>query len=134
MPARSTRSRAAVFGGYREGLAAEGVEIEADVLERAWATHLAIRSVFSALIVDHLPDLDDAARAELVGRRAALARFGLDLALKHAGSGVSSRPMTARGPDHPLIDVRAGRSEPRRRRPGSRTAPPGAATTARPDR
>ncbi len=46
----------------------------------------------------------------------------------------TSRPMTARGPDHPLIDVRAGRSEPRRRRPGARTAPPGGATTARPDR
>ena len=78
----------AVFDGYREGLAAEGVEIEGDVLERAWATHLAIRSVFSALYVDHLPGFADEARAELVARRAALARFGLDLAVKHAGSGV----------------------------------------------
>jgi hypothetical protein len=78
----------AVFDGYREGLAAESVEIAADVLERAWATHLAIRSVFSALIVDHLPDLDDDVRAELIGRRAVLARFGLDLALKHAGDGI----------------------------------------------
>lgn len=35
--------------GYQEGLAVEGVEVGSDVLGRAWATHMAIRSVFSAV-------------------------------------------------------------------------------------
>jgi hypothetical protein len=70
--------------GYHEGVADEGVEVGSDVLERAWVTHLAIRSVFSALVVDHRPNLDDDARFELLRRRAALARFGLDFALRLA--------------------------------------------------
>jgi hypothetical protein len=70
--------------GYQDGLAVEGIEFGGDVLERAWATHLAIRSVFSALMVDHRTDLDDDARFELLRRRAALARFGLDFVLRLA--------------------------------------------------
>jgi len=42
---------------------------------------LAVRSVLSALIVDHRADLDQSARHELLARRALTCRFGLDLAL-----------------------------------------------------
>lgn len=73
----------AIFEGYRSGLDAEGVAVEPSVLERSWATHLAIRSVFSAMMIDHLPGVDDDQRFELAKRRAALGRFGLDLALQH---------------------------------------------------
>ncbi|MEZ5262879.1 MAG: hypothetical protein R2755_14165 [Acidimicrobiales bacterium] len=41
--------------------------------------------MFSALVLDHRPDLEGDARAELLRRRAAVARFGLDLALDVAG-------------------------------------------------
>jgi hypothetical protein len=37
--------------------------------------------VFSTLVLDHRPDLDGDARADLLHRRAAVARFGLNLAL-----------------------------------------------------
>lgn len=68
-----------LFDGYAEGLADEGHPVDRAQLELAWAVHLAVRSAFSALLVDR-PDLDDATRADLVGRRAALARFAVDLA------------------------------------------------------
>jgi hypothetical protein len=70
---------AAVVEGYLDGLAGVGADVEPWVVRESWATHLAVRSVFSALVVDHRPDLDDAARQELLARRAALGRFGLDL-------------------------------------------------------
>ncbi len=70
---------ACIFDGYLSGLATAGAIVAPDEVEAAWATHLAVRSVFSALVVDHRPDLDEAGRRELVGRRAALGRFGLDL-------------------------------------------------------
>ncbi len=73
----------AAFEGYQRGLDIEGVAVEPSVLERAWATHLAIRSVFSALMIDHLPGVGDDERFELARRRAALGRFGLDLALRY---------------------------------------------------
>jgi hypothetical protein len=52
-----------------------------DEVRAAWATSLAVRSVFSALVLDHRPDLEGDARADLLRRRAAVARFGLHLAL-----------------------------------------------------
>jgi hypothetical protein len=74
---------AAILEGFLDGV---GGASDAASVERAFATHLAIRSVFSALVVDHRPDLDDDARAALLARRAKVARFGLDLALRHATS------------------------------------------------
>jgi hypothetical protein len=68
-----------IFDGYLDGLDREGCAAERGAVEEAWATHLAVRTVFSALVVDHRPDLDDAGRRELLARRAALGRFGLDL-------------------------------------------------------
>ncbi|MGE4164265.1 MAG: hypothetical protein AB7G23_21305, partial [Vicinamibacterales bacterium] len=76
---------AAILEGFTDGLAAEGAAATVDEVRAAWATHLAVRSVFSALVLDHRPDLEGDARAELLRRRAAVARFGLDLALEVAG-------------------------------------------------
>jgi hypothetical protein len=70
-----------ILDGYLEGLAAAGSPASSDDVRVAWATHLAVRSVFSALVLDHRPDLAGDARADLLRRRAAVARFGLDLAL-----------------------------------------------------
>lgn len=72
---------AAILDGFLGGLSAEGSTATKDEVRAAWATHLAIRSVFSALVLDHRADLEDDARADLLLRRAAVARFGLDLAL-----------------------------------------------------
>jgi hypothetical protein len=69
---------------YLEGLADEGVDIDPQVVEAGWAISLAVRSVFSALVVDHRPDLDPTARDRLLARRALTCRFGLDLALTTA--------------------------------------------------
>lgn len=72
---------ATILDGFMNGLAAEGAAAAIDQVRAAWATHLAVRSAFSALVLDHRPDLDSNARADLLRRRAAVARFGLDLAL-----------------------------------------------------
>lgn len=69
---------------YCEGLAVEGVDADPVQVEAGWATAFAVRSVFSALLLDHLPDLDDAARTDLLARRAVTCRFGIDLALRAA--------------------------------------------------
>ena len=76
----------AILDGFVDGLAAEGSTATRDDVRTAWATHLAVRSVFSALVLDHRPDLEGDARADLLRRRAAVARFGLDLALDVAGA------------------------------------------------
>jgi hypothetical protein len=73
---------AAIRDGYVAGLAAEGIDVDEAALEEAWAIHLAVRSVFSALLFE--PDDE---RPDLLRSRAALGRFGLDLALRHAGRG-----------------------------------------------
>jgi hypothetical protein len=74
----------AISDGYREGLAREGVSVADLDLETGWATHLAVRSVFSALLLP--PSESDAAtRHRLLTKRAALSRFGLDLALRVVG-------------------------------------------------
>jgi hypothetical protein len=74
-----------ILDGYAEGLAAADRPVVADELRVAWATHLAIRSVFSALMIEPRPDLDDEMLADLASRRAALARYGLDLVASVAG-------------------------------------------------
>jgi hypothetical protein len=76
----------AILDGFAEGLTSEGSAATIDEVRAAWATHLAVRSVFSALVLDHRPDLEGDARADLLRRRAAVARFGLDLALDVAGA------------------------------------------------
>lgn len=75
-----------VFDGYGAGLARSGAAVDPTMIETAWAVHLAIRSVFSALVVDHRPDLGSVERLDLLQRRACMARFGLDLALRTARS------------------------------------------------
>jgi hypothetical protein len=70
---------AAIREGYLDGLADTGCRFDVREVELAWATHLALRSVFSALILDHRPDLDGDDRRELLARRAGCGRFGLDL-------------------------------------------------------
>lgn len=76
----------AILDGFIAGLTAEGSTTTVDQVRAAWATHLAVRSVFSALVLDHRPDLEGDARSDLLRRRAAVARFGLDLALDVAGA------------------------------------------------
>lgn len=73
----------AITEGFLEGIA--GTSDGASV-ERAWATHLAIRSVFGALLLER-PDLSEAEQAVILYRRARVARFGLDLALRYAPAG-----------------------------------------------
>ena len=71
---------AALLEGFLDGI---GDVSDLASVERAWATHLAIRSVFGALLLDR-PDLGEADQAAILARRAQVARFGLDLALRHA--------------------------------------------------
>ena len=70
----------AILDGFLEGV---GDASDAASVERAWAAHLAIRSVFGALLLDR-PDLEEAEQAVILARRAEVARFGLDLALRCA--------------------------------------------------
>lgn len=81
-----------ILDGFIEGLTAEGATATVDEVRTAWATHLAVRSVFSALVLDHRPDLDGDDRADLLRRRAATARFGIDLALDVGAT--SPRPLS----------------------------------------
>jgi hypothetical protein len=68
-----------IFEGFLAGLAGGGATVDPVAVEHAWATCLAVRSVFSALVLDHRPDLVGDERRELLRRRAALGRFGIDL-------------------------------------------------------
>ena len=81
-PAALPEVAGAIVEGHLEGLAEEGCEADRAAVEEALATNLAVRSVFSALILDHRPDLQGSERQALLARRAALGRFGLDLALR----------------------------------------------------
>jgi hypothetical protein len=74
---------ATILDGFLAGLEAVRSSIRPDQVRTAWATHLAIRSVVSLLILER-DDLDDQRRADILVRRAALARAGLDLALEMA--------------------------------------------------
>jgi tRNA A-37 threonylcarbamoyl transferase component Bud32 len=73
----------AIIDAYLDGV---GDASDRDAVTRAFTTHLAVRSVFSALLVDE-PGLDESARAERLERRARLARFGLDAALRCGRAG-----------------------------------------------
>lgn len=75
---------AALLPAYCDGLAEEGADVDPGEVEAGWAIALAVRSVFSALLVDHRADLDRVALDELLASRAAACRFGLDLALRVA--------------------------------------------------
>ncbi len=70
---------AVLLDAYMEGLADEGVHPDPHDVVAGWATHLAIRSVISATVLDHRPDLDEQQRVELLERRVAIARVGLEL-------------------------------------------------------
>jgi Ser/Thr protein kinase RdoA (MazF antagonist) len=72
----------AVLDGYVTGLSDVGCAVDVHDLELAWATHLAVRSTFSALLLDHRPDLSGDERRELLARRAALGRFGVAFAAR----------------------------------------------------
>lgn len=67
---------------FLEGLASEGVEADPEGVELAWATHLLVRSGFSALVIER-PDLDATATAALRTRRLPLARIAVELASRH---------------------------------------------------
>lgn len=73
-----------IVDGYLAGARSRGADWDRALVEEAFATTLAVRSLFSALVVDHRPDLDDEARAELTIRRGRLARVGLDLCRRTA--------------------------------------------------
>lgn len=75
-----------VFDGYCAGVLRSGAEVDPASIETSWAVHLAIRSVFSALLLDHRPDLDGDERHDLLRRRARVARFGIDLGLRVAAT------------------------------------------------
>lgn len=64
---------------YVDGLADEGIRADRAEVLAGWATHLAVRSVISSTVVEHRPDLDDAARVGLIEQRVAAARIGIDL-------------------------------------------------------
>lgn len=71
---------ATILDGYCEGV---GDQTDRASVQRAFATHLAVRSVFSALNIEHRTGRDGCDKATLLARRSAVARFGLDLALRH---------------------------------------------------
>lgn len=75
---------AVVLPAFCAGLADEGQDIDPELVKAGWAISMAVRSVFSLPVV-HRPDLDEAARGELLTRRAAACRFGIDLALEVEG-------------------------------------------------
>ena len=79
-PADAPAIAAVLLDSYLEGLADEGVEVPRAEVEAGWAIHLVIRSSISAALVDHRPGLTDDERAEVLRRRLAVARIGLDLA------------------------------------------------------
>jgi hypothetical protein len=74
---------AVLLPAFCAGLADEGQHVDPQLVKAGWAISMAVRSVFSLPIV-HRPDLDEAARGELLARRAAACRFGIDLALEVA--------------------------------------------------
>ncbi len=76
----------AVLAGYCAGLERSGADVDPALVETAWAVHLAIRSVFSALVLDHRPDLRGEERLDLLRVRARTARFGIDMARRVAQS------------------------------------------------
>lgn len=66
---------------FVDGVADEGGDVDPAVVERAFAIHLAFRSAISAPVIDHLPGLDDEARATLLRGRIAVAEAALERVL-----------------------------------------------------
>lgn len=69
----------ACLGSYREGLAAEGVEVDEQVLRRAHALQLLLFTGLSALPLELLEADPDAQLRATAATRAAIARYSLDL-------------------------------------------------------
>ena len=67
-----------ILDAFSGGLADEGYPAPSEEVRLAWATHLAVRSAFSAILVDR-PGLGEADRADLIRRRAPLARYAVHL-------------------------------------------------------
>jgi hypothetical protein len=66
--------------GFVDGLAAERCRVDRHQVEQAMCTHLAVRFVFSALLLDVPADTTPEERHARLERRARLARHGMDLA------------------------------------------------------
>ncbi len=69
---------ATILDGYLDGLSEVGCHAAQPAIELAWATHLAVRSLFSCLLLERHDHLTQDARQELMARRASFARFGVD--------------------------------------------------------
>lgn len=76
---------ATILDGYLEGAARVGRAADPDAVHLAFALHLALRSAFSALHLAHRAGLGDEERRQLLGPRARLGRFAIDLALRQLG-------------------------------------------------
>jgi len=72
---------AAILDGNLEGLARVGREVDPGAVRRSFALHLAVRSAFSGLLLEHRDGLTDDERRLLLEPRARLGRFAIDLAL-----------------------------------------------------
>jgi len=83
-PAEVPDTADAVRDGFLDGLRQAGNDVaETDVLA-GWAIAMSFRSVISATVLDHRPDLDATERTALLARRVAVADVGLTL-LEDAG-------------------------------------------------
>lgn len=71
---------AAIVPSYLQGLADEGAPVDADAVEAGYVGALVTRSAFTALPLEHLGDVEDARLRRLFARRAAYARYLVDLA------------------------------------------------------
>jgi hypothetical protein len=72
---------AAFVGGLHD----EGCDVDGALVEHAWVTTFTTRTTCSALLLDEPPE-DPAAAAQLLARRAAVGRFGLDRAARLLGT------------------------------------------------
>lgn len=76
---------ATALDGYLEGLDRVRRAVDPAQVRLAFALHLAVRSAFSALLLDHREDLCEEGRRQLLEPRARLGRFAIDQALSLAG-------------------------------------------------
>ncbi|MEO6654393.1 MAG: hypothetical protein ABIP17_17270 [Ilumatobacteraceae bacterium] len=104
-----------VVDEYTAGLADEGVSTDRSDVYFACVTHLALRFVISALILEPGTDRSAQDLHTLMRRRAALGRVGLDLALtlapeRSSSSVASSTPPSRRDPSKrkPPTPIRSG--------------------------
>lgn len=76
---------ATVVEGYLEGLDRVGRSVDPADVRLGFTVHLAVRSAFSALPLDHLGPVDEEQRRRILGPRARLARYAIDQGLRIAG-------------------------------------------------